>query len=224
MHYYIDGYNLMYRMMRSGDDFKHSRESLIRSLSDKIEIIEIPATVVFDAQYREGDSTRSHLMSLEICFTDKGETADDHIIKRLKAARNPREETVVTSDGKLAWRARRCLAHTMTVEAFVKFVDHKYRKAHEPKERSKRLPSLEKSAPTIKRLTEAEEESAFYLAQFEARAGEEPQDLPSIPSVLKKSKAKRKKQKPPKSNEPALSEYERWLKIFEARQPEDSED
>src|SRR5262245_23155228 len=126
MHYYIDGYNLMYRMMRAGDDLKRQRESIISPLNKKFQVLNINASIVFDAQFHFGEGTRSHLLALEICFTDEGETADDYILDKLKASPNPRQETVITSDKRLSWRARRLLAHTQSVEEFLNALEKRY--------------------------------------------------------------------------------------------------
>ena len=76
-------------------------------------------TVVFDAQGTPDDAYRTHYQQLEILFSGAGETADDLIIKVLKAHGDCSQYTVVTSDNRLAWRARRAGAKTEPVEEFL---------------------------------------------------------------------------------------------------------
>lgn len=150
MHYFIDGYNLMFRILRAGDDLQSQREKIIHDLHEKIQLLDLDVTLVFDAQYQYGDETRSHLHPLEICFTREGETADDYIIGALKAAPNHRQETVITSDNKLAWRARRHLAKTESIEEFMSWLNKRYRNkvAQMKQKRPASKPSTQRIIPS----------------------------------------------------------------------------
>ena len=127
MHYYIDGYNLLFRVHPSGEEFKEQRQRIIHDLSQKIDLLEIDATIVFDATFQIGESSRSHYKQLEIVYTDEGETADEYIVNELKSTPNPSQETIVTSDKKLAWYARRQNSKTESVEEFITWLNNRYK-------------------------------------------------------------------------------------------------
>ncbi len=228
----------MHRMMRAGDDLKSQRESIVSQLNEKIQALNIDATLVFDAQYHYGEGTRSHLKSLEICFTDQGETADDYIIKRIRSSSKPRSETVVTSDNKLAWRVRRHLANTMSVNAFMTFLNKKYRERKSKKEQSgdeqiKRQLSkfsiittehAKKEVPKPAPGKTTQESFEYYLYHFEMRFREIAAQEPPKKIEPPKKKKLRKQTKPPKSEQPTESEIERWRRIFEEGISEQQDD
>ncbi|CCB90772.1 putative uncharacterized protein [Waddlia chondrophila 2032/99] len=208
MHYFIDGYNLMFRLSMMNDSLQAEREQFISNLYAKIQVVGLDVTIVFDAQHQEGLGSRTHLDFLEICFTDEGETADDYIIRELSSVPNPREEIVVTSDNKLAWLARRMHAKSEQVETFVRWLDHRYRK------RKKELPKdfVIKEPPKIslpEELPVSQEKNtadSYYLNTFEKKFKElEPER--SLPKPKKKTSSK-------KAGE---SEMERWQRLFENR-------
>ncbi|NGX43245.1 MAG: hypothetical protein K940chlam7_01539 [Chlamydiae bacterium] len=189
MHYFIDGYNLMFRVLHVGDDLQSQREQIILDLNEKIQFLSLDVTIVFDAQYQYGGGSRSHLQYLEICFTDEGETADDYIISAIKASSNPRAEIVITSDKKLAWRARRHLAKTEAVDAFLAQLNKRYRKIKQQKgellktqktsfPRTKPIKREKPVEPVAEPSSEASPEQCFqyYLYQFEKKYREKQKD------------------------------------------------
>jgi len=146
MHYFIDGYNLLFRVIKAlkEENLQQQREHLIEDLSQKIALLKIDATFVFDSTYHPGLRQKTFCEGVEILFTDEGETADECIIDELKRRPHPRAETVITSDKKLAWQARLCGAHTETIEQFLSTLNQRYRKrVHAPKE----APEVKKSLP-----------------------------------------------------------------------------
>lgn len=232
MHYYIDGYNLLFRMLRASDeDLQTQREMVIQDLNKKIQILQLDITLVFDAQYQFGDTTRSHLNYLEILFTSKGETADDFIINELKSTDSPRQETVVTSDKKLAWRARRKHAHTESVEEFLEWLNRRYKNVKKQKKKEKKvvltLPPVAPAKPAQKPAVpskptskaSAEECFDFYLHEFEKNFEEVV--LKSQPLILPETAPEppihKKLRKPKEQVEKGISDMERWHKIFEER-------
>lgn len=207
MHYFIDGYNLLFRLVRAlGDeDLQSMREHIIDDLSRKIKLLNIQATVVFDSYYHEGLRSRTVLHSMEVLFTDEGETADECILDELKKVKHPKQEIVVTSDKKLAWQARLKGAKTLSVEEFVKSLNQRFQKrsgtrVEDPE--SKQIGSTKSLSAKPKRLDD------YYLKVFEEELEE-------------KSKAPKKKiiTPPPKKEKP-LSDYERWLKAFQEESDE----
>ncbi|MEI8125014.1 MAG: NYN domain-containing protein [Parachlamydiaceae bacterium] len=122
MHYYIDGYNLLFRLLQAGEDLKQKRKDVIEILEAKASELLLDITVVFDSHYQEDESTRNHYKSLEIIFTATRETADEFILHALKEVKNPKEHTVVTSDKTLARLSKIRLANTETIEEFLSWV------------------------------------------------------------------------------------------------------
>lgn len=216
MHYFIDGYNLMFRVLRAGDDLQKQRLLIIRDLSHKIQTLSLNVTLVFDAQYYKGESSRTHREPLDIRFTEQGETADEFILQQLKHDDNPRQQTVVTSDKKLAWLARRRGAHTESVEEFFKWLNHRYRnKLRHSKVVSPSLaiPEKQKNVISIPTKTPAEESFEYYLKHFEANLQELPQDNAKT-QVTKKKKVDNSKNI--QQNDEGLSDMERWRRAFES--------
>lgn len=212
MHYFIDGYNLMFRLSMMKETLQAEREQFIADLYAKIQVARLDVTIVFDAQYSEGLGSRSHLDCLEICFTDEGETADDYIINELGSTPNPREEIVVTSDNNLAWRARRMHAKTEQVEEFMRWLDHRYRK------KKKDLPNdyVIKEPPKI----QLPEEVTPPQTQEELKASES-YYLKAFEKKFKELEPKRNlpypKNKSSKPKEEIESDTERWQRLFETR-------
>lgn len=241
MHYYIDGYNLIFRIYHSGSDLMERRQRFIAEINQKIEGLDVEVTLVFDSYYIPGERTRSHYHALEILFTAHNETADELILKAVKSKRNPREVTVVTSDKKLAWQVRSYAAKTESVESFLKWLESRYKrgflaqeKVKEQKQCKENIKEKEKKTlkeikePTKKRKPKAdilpEECFDFYLEQFEKRAEKLLSEDLEKKKERKKSKSKTKiRSKPVKSPvEKGISEEERWLRIFKERSTSDS--
>lgn len=220
MHYFIDGYNLMFRVLRAGDDLRVQREILIQDLNRKIQALNLDVTLVFDAQYQEGDNSQSHIQHLEILFTRQGETADELILQKLKHAANPIQHTVITSDKKLAWLARRRNAKTESVEDFLKWLNNRYKnkiKRHKNPPVKMPLSKPRKkivSEPTVKSTTEKSED--YYLEKFETLFKSY---LEAEPIKKERKKEKAKERKIPKfkktKKDEGLSDMERWQKAFE---------
>lgn len=198
MHYFLDGYNMMFRIARATEDFRRQREQIISDLSTKIQILELDVTVVFDAKYQPGGATRSHTPSIEILYTAEGETADEFILNELKGEKRPSEHTVVTSDKKLAYLAKLCHSKTESVEDFIGWLNRRYRNKLRRQDIKrtpiKPLKSMAKSLP--KPGTTPEESFDFYLHEFEKRLHKE--DPISI-----------------KVEKEIVSDMQRWLRAFE---------
>lgn len=223
MHYFIDGYNLMFRVSRAGGDLQKQRQDIIQDLEIKINALNLNVTLVFDAQYQNTESSRSHILGVEILFTNVGETADEYILHALKEETKPHLQTVVTSDKKLAWLARRSYAKTETVEEFISLLNRRYKNKLQPKKPSKKLiPSIvskkiEPNSPVAKSSPEACYD--FYLNQFqksfaslteEKLAKREAKKLESG----RTSPGKKKNKTPPTCIENEQSMMQRWLTAF----------
>lgn len=197
-HYYIDGYNLMFRLLHTDDDLQTERQHIIQDINSKIQNLGIRITLVFDAQYQTGSATRTHFQHLQILFSSHGETADDLIIQCLKEEDNPRQCTVVTSDKQLAWRARHLEAKTQSVGAFMKWLNKAAQKRTKPTAPPTPPPQRSKER-TTKIITDGSFE--HYLETFEKHLKED---------------MKKKPQKPP-----PIPDYDRWLKLFEEKEKGD---
>lgn len=224
MHYYVDGYNLMFRILYGEDEISAQRQQLIDDLNRKIQLLELEVTIVFDAQYQYGDSSRSHFQNLEILFTAHGETADELILEEIKAEPNPHQVTVVTSDKKLAWFARRCAAKTESVEQFVEWVNTRFKnkirkqKLGIPQAKNKEVKiTLTKPKRPIPGIT-PEESFDFYLTQFQESFEKIRATEVKKPSSLSQQQKKGIK-KPPRApkKESGVSDMDRWKKLFEQR-------
>ena len=70
MHYFIDGYNLLFRTTYASEDLAFQRQQIILDLNKKIQVLNLDVTIVFDSQYHPGESERFHYNQLEIEFTN----------------------------------------------------------------------------------------------------------------------------------------------------------
>lgn len=219
----------MFRVLRAGDDLQRQRESIVLDLNEKIQLLNLDVTIVFDAQYQYGEGSRSLFESLEICFTDEGETADEYILKGVRSSPNPRQETVVTSDNKLAWGVRMLLAKTESVKGFMSWLNKRYKNKLLKSEKEGES-QISRQLSTFKIVTEehtkevktpplpgktAAENFDYYLYQFEKRFREiETQEAEKKPKPHKKKKI-------PKPEQPEESDMQRWQRIFEERESEE---
>ena len=81
MHYFLDGYNLLFRLLHNGEDLQSQRDSIIFDLNKKFSLLKLNASIVFDSAFQIGGRTRSHYDALEILYTAKRETADEYILR-----------------------------------------------------------------------------------------------------------------------------------------------
>lgn len=234
MHYFIDGYNLMFRTLHASDDLQTQRWRIIHDLNEKIQILNLDVTLVFDSHYQFGEATRTHFNKLEIQFTEQGETADEFILEELKHEQTPQMQTVVTSDKTLAWLSRRSAAKTETVEEFLGWLNKRYKNKRRQLKTSKQAGS-EKAAyikkeqipaipqKTVKPSKNASPEECFdyYLSLFtenfnQIAVFEPPLSItPPTKQPPKKSRVKKAKKIAAMEGNEGLSLEERWLKAFE---------
>lgn len=120
MHYFIDGYNLLFFHLKPDASLQKRREELIKLLDEKFTLLKINATLVFDGfNTIEVTPQKYYFQSLNVIFTPKQQTADDFIIEEISHDKNVNEITVVTADKNLAQKARYFGAHTKTPKAFL---------------------------------------------------------------------------------------------------------
>lgn len=126
MHFYIDGYNAIFRLMgTSTRSIADLREDLLNILLEWKKPSIDRLTVVFDAHLQTELLQKMHLDHIEIYFSSSGETADTLIVKLLERKKNLQQVTVVTSDKVLAKHAAHSGAHTQTIEYFFQLIQKK---------------------------------------------------------------------------------------------------
>lgn len=230
MHYYLDGYNLMFRLLRAGGDLKAKRSQIIKDIYQKSTLLDLKVTLVFDAQYQPEEFSKGNFHQLEILYSNYGQTADECILSELKHVKTPHLYTVVTSDKKLAWLARLRHLKTETVEEFVCWLNQRVKnklreikkgpqpvivpKAVVPKESPK--PPQEGSNPEdcFKYYLESFQQAYLLIREQDAQKKEQ-----RLAKKSQKSGKPRKKGPPPQDlSEPFLWDY--WLNAFEKGEEE----
>jgi uncharacterized protein len=237
MHYFIDGYNLLFRLLHGSENLQNQRKAIIHDLNKKISLVKLDVSIVFDSAFQIGDRTRTHYNEIEILFTAEGETADEYIMDEIKNHLHPQQETVVTSDKKLAWRVRNRSAHTESVEEFMLWLNRAYKNKiwQLKKEKHKSAPPLSPSHPKPAPRSlippqdvPLEAYTDYYTQVFESEwqeilAKEERHKQACSSSPSPKRPPRKPKQRrdpfetPQTPEEKATTEMERWLKIFEKR-------
>lgn len=212
MHYVIDGYNLLFRILTVGKDLATRREHFIEQLNKKIQALQINVSIIFDSGYQIDPSYKSHYKHLEIQFTSMGITADEWIIAFVKRSKNLNKEIIITSDKDLATKVRNEGGKTESVEDFVAALNKRYQNKIQKKpledvqetEKSKLLRPLkhlkkpkEPSTPSI--ILNDQTCFEFYLKAFEDNFNQ----------LMTSQK------KPHKPLKRYKSDMERWLEAFE---------
>lgn len=195
MHYYIDGYNLLFTSAWkvTGGNLEKMRAQLIEELDAEVALLPIQVTIVFDAPLQNEDLKRGHFRSLEIIFTSRGQTADDYLISLFQTLAAPKNAILVTSDRELQKRAKLFSVKSEFVDQFLiwlrkKSFKKKVKVSEKPAAKPVPLPSPKQSVPLRKK--ELEE---------------------------KKQARQKKLQSVTQDELPALSDYDRWEELFAAR-------
>ena len=129
MHYWIDGYNLLFRLPVAKGPLEKKRQSLILELNTQATTLNLQITVVFDSSTKERIlDTRSHYDALEIIYTSSKKTADDSILDSVEFSSYPEDICVVTCDKDLARKAKALRANTLSLDAFFKLITKRQNK------------------------------------------------------------------------------------------------
>ena len=120
MHYYVDGYNLLFRLSWKALDttLHEARSVLIKEINRHAALLNMHITLVFDAPFSE-ELSRGHYHNLEIIFTSRGVSADEYLVELLESVQNPRTCTLVTSDRQLARKVKKMGVSLVGVEAWL---------------------------------------------------------------------------------------------------------
>jgi predicted RNA-binding protein with PIN domain len=130
MHYWVDGYNLLFRITKNYREMKDNERKLLAALNRSMLLLKYQATIVFDGREKDPpEALRKNFDSLAMIYTPHHQTADDYILEALSDASDPSKETVISSDMELLRKAKQRGAHTLTVEQFLaKLVKKKQKK------------------------------------------------------------------------------------------------
>lgn len=233
MHYYIDGYNMLFRhsLLRQ---LKAERESLLKELYEKISYLNFDVSIVFDATFQAGSRAKSHLDNLEILYSAGGETADQYIVDIVSREKHPRRLTIVTNDRSLASQVRYYGAKVESVEVFMQKLNQSYRKKliDPTKSREKKLENTfvakvkpkDALPPLLPAKNMLEHDADYYQRVFEAHyqiMEKERNEIRSLKKAVKKVRHPKKTKSPfeetqviPKNES---DELDRWLEVFENR-------
>ncbi|MGC1879566.1 MAG: NYN domain-containing protein [Rhabdochlamydiaceae bacterium] len=122
MHYLVDAYNLLFRVLKKRGSLEKSRQSLIEELNEMTSQLNLHVTLVFDGAE---EHLRGHFDTLEIVYTRKTQTADEYISEEVFLSRSPSQLTVVTNDRELSTRCSHHLAKTMSIDEFLHLISKK---------------------------------------------------------------------------------------------------
>jgi len=130
MHYWIDGYNLLFRITKNYRDMKQNERKLLAALNQSILLLRYQATVVFDGREKDPpEALRRNFDALALIYTPHHQTADNYILEAVADSPDPSQETVVSSDYELLGKAKQRGAKIQTVEEFIsKLVKKKQKK------------------------------------------------------------------------------------------------
>lgn len=207
MHYLIDGYNLLFRILRAqgSEDLKYERERLVTKLGNKLKVTRIDAALIFDSYHQIGPRERFFQAGLDVHYTDQKQTADDYILEWLRIVKRPQDYTVVTSDRSLARLAAGKGARIQTAEAFKSMLERIYTK-------KQHAPMLEKPLPSVVNLSPTHIET---LEERYERIFEEKLKKESSVKEIKKEKLTTTKTSKKKKEQKEEDDFERWLRLFQ---------
>jgi hypothetical protein len=160
MHFWIDGYNLLFRITKNYRALKQNERKLLIALNKSITLLKYQVTVVFDGREKDPpEALRRNLDSLALIYTPHHQTADDYILEAIADAANPSDEVVVSSDLELLRKAKQKGSKTQTVEEFLSRLVRKKKK--------KKLDDVERT------FNESSSELQRLLKIFEDRLNDE---------------------------------------------------
>ena len=119
MHYYIDGYNWLFRTPKSKLSFEERRREFVKEIYELVKDSSSLITLVFDSSDPSRDLySKGNFKTLEIVFTPKKQTADEYIIESVGRAKHPHTIYVVTLDRELKDKCRLLGASVLSMKEF----------------------------------------------------------------------------------------------------------
>ncbi|MBM3198445.1 MAG: hypothetical protein FJZ58_04225, partial [Chlamydiae bacterium] len=88
MHYWIDGYNLLFRFPSQGTSLEEKREQLVKYMQNFAQLLKLQVTLVFDSG-KQDIYARSHYKALEIIYTTPETTADHFLLDMISSSTTP---------------------------------------------------------------------------------------------------------------------------------------
>ena len=130
MHYFIDGYNLLFRSAWRSfrGSLEKARSELIEELNCNAELLHLTITLVFDAPFLSEELQRGHFRALEIIYSSHGKSADETLIELLYNFHPPKDAVLVSSDKELRYRARALGVQVESVDGFLSSLRKRSRK------------------------------------------------------------------------------------------------
>lgn len=162
--FYIDGYNLLFKVHKNHKTLQEARENIIKELNRSLSKIKLEVCLIFDSLHTDGMGTHSSYEFLHVIFTAKNETADEWIYQAIKRAKQPQSCSVVTSDKKLSENVRRLKAKVLNIETFLIWLN-KRQKVKEEMTLQIKEPKIVLTRKSIAR----EGSNEYYLKIFEER-------------------------------------------------------
>lgn len=128
--YLIDGYNFLFRIKgNSFSSLEKNRKALLVLLNEELSSLQLSVSIIFDGSDPICLHARRAIFdSLEVIYTSDVQSADEYLIEMLEQAKHPAHYTIITSDRELSRKCRSLGAKTLTVEAFLHFIQEKQKK------------------------------------------------------------------------------------------------
>jgi Protein of unknown function (DUF901). len=163
--YLIDGYNLLFRIVRQDPiELATSRRALLETLDKLADELALDVTVVFDSAWEE-DLIPTHLGALRIIFAPRTMGADKLLLELIEDG-NPSSICLVTSDKPLTRLAKAQGASSMTIDEFRHVMFKRKRKKTHTKSINQPQPP---KAQFELRIDKTPGSLSFYLEEFEKR-------------------------------------------------------
>lgn len=119
MHYLVDGYNLLFRLVKSPRPLQKTRERFLKTLDEEVSEANLEVAIIFDsAEKKLAGVSRRHLEAIEVIFTSEGLSADEYILEKISSSTSPKQKTVVSADRDLLRKAKRLGATPMSFAEF----------------------------------------------------------------------------------------------------------
>lgn len=132
MHYWLDGYNLLFRLTKNYKALRQNERKILLALNEAIVRLGYLVTVILDGREKDPpEALRRNLGSLALIYTPIHQTADEYILEMIGEAAHPGEQTVVSSDLELLGKAKQKGAKGMTVEQFLAKLTKKKKRVEE---------------------------------------------------------------------------------------------
>ena len=130
MHYWIDGYNLLFYLPKTNGSFEEKRRVLIAQINEQVKNLSLIATIVFDASDpTQKHDSRSHYDCLEIIYTHSKKSADDAILEAVELSKRRSNLCVVSSDKGLSSKAKALGSEVLSLSDFLHFLFKRHKRS-----------------------------------------------------------------------------------------------